>query len=91
MPKKKLSLFRETIVDSKQFHLVISSGIKVYPISRQVASQTFKHYIQVDNNGKITTYNKEVPQRELNDAIAKTIIHLYNQLIESKDEKNTHK
>jgi len=84
MPKKKSSSFKETIVDSKQFNLVISSGIKVYPISREVAPQKFKHFIQVDNNGKITTYNKEVPQRELNDAVAKTIIHLYNKLIKNK-------
>lgn len=84
MPKKKSSSFKETIVDPKQFNLVISSGIKVYPISREVAPQKFKHFIQVDNNGKITTYNKEVPQRELNDAVAKTIIHLYNKLIENK-------
>ena len=86
MPKKKSSSSTETIVRPEQFHLVLSSGIKVYPVSFYNASKnkTTRH-IQVDNNGKITTYNKEVPQRELNDAIAKTIIHLYNQLIESKE------
>lgn len=85
MQKKKSSSFKETIVEPNQFYLVISSGIKVYPISREVAPQKFKHFIQVDNNGKITTYKKEVPQSELNDAVAKTIIHLYNQLTEKKD------
>ena len=86
MRKKKSSLYKETKVNPNQLHLVISSGIKVYPISEEVEPQKFKHYIQVDNNGKITTYNKIVPQTELNDAIAKTIIHLYNQLIKDKDE-----
>jgi len=82
MPKKKSSSSTETIVRPEQFHLVLSSGIKVYPISRN-----FKWYVQIDNNGKIKTYNKQVPQSELNDAIAKTIIHLYNQLTKDKNER----
>jgi hypothetical protein len=82
MPKKKSSSLKETIVEPHQFSLVLSSGIKVYPISRN-----FKWYVQIDNNGKIKTYDKQVTQNELNDAIAKTIIHLYNQLTKDKNER----
>jgi hypothetical protein len=75
MPKKKSSSLAETIVRPEQFHFVLSSGIKVYPISKN-----YKHYVQVDNNGKIKTFDKPVSQNDLNDAIAKTIIYYYNEL-----------
>jgi hypothetical protein len=43
-------------------------------------SKNYKHYVQVDNNGKIKTFDKPVSQNDLNDAIAKTIIYYYNEL-----------
>lgn len=77
----------ETKVAPEQFSFVINSGIKVYPISYFDEDELrLKRFIQVDNNGKITTYNKEVPQRELNDAVAKTIIHFYKQLTKDQNE-----
>lgn len=88
MPKKKSSSSTETIVRPEQFHLVLSSGIKVYPVSFYNASKnkTTRH-IQVDNNGQITTYEKEVSPNDLNDAVAKTIIYYYKLLVKKPNEK----
>lgn len=57
MPKKKSSSSTEKVVSPEQFHLVLSSGIKVYPVSfyNDSKKKTTRH-IQVDNNGQITTY-----------------------------------
>lgn len=79
MQKQKPSFWKGITVEPKQFQLVLSSGIKVYPVFIN-----HKTYIQVDNNGKIKTYDKPISQSEINDAIAKTIIHFYNQLNQNK-------
>lgn len=42
--------------------------------------KTITRHVQVDNNGKIKTFNKPVSPNDLNDAIAKTIIYYYNEL-----------
>jgi hypothetical protein len=76
MPKKKSISSTEKVVSPEQFHLVLISGIKVYPVSfyNESKKKTTRH-IQVDNNGQITTYEKEVSPNDLNDAVAKTIIY----------------
>lgn len=63
----------------EQIHLVGKNGIKVYPISKSGA-----WFIEVDNNGKIYRFEKKVPQNELNESLAKTIIYYYNKLKETK-------
>jgi len=81
MPKKKSSSSTETKVRPEQFHLVLSSGIKVYPVSYyDEEKKTTTRHVQVDNNGKIKTFNKPVSPNDLNDAIAKTIIYYFNEL-----------
>jgi len=47
----------------------------VYPISKSGA-----WFVEVDNNGKIQRFPKKVPQNELNEALAKTVIFYYNKL-----------
>lgn len=63
----------------EQIHFVGKSGIKVYPVSKSGA-----WFIEVDNNGKIYRFEKKVPQNELNESIAKTVIFYYNKLKEKK-------
>lgn len=63
----------------EQIYLVIKNGIKVYPI--YVLSSWF---IESDNNGRKLRFEKRVPQNELNEAIALTIIYFYNKLKEKK-------
>ena len=48
--------------------------------------KTTRH-IQVENNGQITTYEKEVSPNDLNDAVAKTIIYYYKLLTKKPNEK----
>jgi hypothetical protein len=72
---------RETQVSAEQFTFVLNNGIKIYPISIYDEDEyVYKRYVQVDDNGKITTYSKTVSPNDLNDAIAKTIIYYYNEL-----------
>jgi hypothetical protein len=64
-----------------EFTFVLNSGIKVYPISiLNNDTGNFDSYIQVDDNGKIITYDKVVKREELSDKIAQTIIYFYNKL-----------
>jgi hypothetical protein len=67
---------------SEIIYHVISNGIKIYPIYKN-----YFWFIQVDNNGKITTYDKRINQNEINDCVAKTIIHFYKLLKEKENEK----
>jgi hypothetical protein len=59
--------------------LVGKNGIKVYPVSKLGS-----WFVEVDNNGKVQLFNKKVPQNEINESIAKTIVFYYNKLKEIK-------
>lgn len=76
---KKKSSSSQKMASPEQLYFVHNHGIKVYPISKSGA-----WFIEVDNNGKLHRFDKKVPQKELNDAIAKTIIYYYNKLKETK-------
>ena len=76
--KKKSSSLQKT-ASPEHIYFVGKKGIKVYPISKSGA-----WFVEVDNNGKIYRFEKKVPQNELNEAIAKTIIYYYNKLKEIK-------
>ena len=66
---------------NEEFTFVLNSGIKVYPISiLNNDTGNFDSYIQVDDNGKIITYDKVVKREELSNKIAQTIIYFYNKL-----------
>lgn len=57
-------------------------GIKVYPV--QVSKST-KFKIQVDENGKLKTFSKELKQgTEPSIAMAKVYIHIAKEIIKEK-------
>ena len=60
-------------------YILIKNGIKVYPVGY---SGKFK--IQVDNNGKLKTFDKLITQGEVNEAINKTIKYYYDKLKENE-------
>lgn len=62
-------------------YILIKNGIKVYPVGY---SGKFK--IQVDNNGKLKTFNKLITQGEVNEAINKTIKYYYDKLKENESK-----
>jgi hypothetical protein len=72
--KKKSSSLQKT-ASPEQIYLVGKSGILIYPISK-----ASNWYIQVNNNGVITTFEKKISSAEINEALAKTIIYYYNKL-----------
>lgn len=55
---------------SKAISICLRRGIKVYPV---VSDKKFK--IEVNDNGKLKRYNKEVAVRELNKALSNTYKH----------------
>lgn len=67
---------------NKESHFIFHCGIKVYPISKGK-----NWFIQVDNNGKIKTFEKAITQSEVNEAIAKTIKFYYQQIKSKENEK----
>lgn len=78
---------QQITVEPYIFSFVLNQGIKVYPISiLNHDTGNFDSYIQVDDNGKIITYDKIVKRDELGDKIAQTIKFYYNKL-KAKDEK----
>lgn len=60
---------------NKAIGVISSNGIKVYPIRKQN-----KWFIQADIKGEKTTFPKSVDQKEINDAMAKTIIFYANKI-----------
>lgn len=86
-PKKKVSISQGITANSDQIYLVLKSGIKVYPVKNinKTTGKPDKHwYVEVDNNGIIKRFDKTVSDDDLNEAIAKTIIHYANLLKEKK-------
>lgn len=69
----------EIVLSKEILYSVLKHGIKIYPISR-----FFKWYIEVDNNGKIKTFDKIVTPAELNNSIAKTYQYYYKLLNDKK-------
>jgi len=81
MGKKKLNSLAESKASPEQIYFVYKNGIKIYPVN---VGQ--KMFIEVDNNGKIKRFDKELKQKEVNDALAKTIIY-YCELLEKTKNK----
>lgn len=63
-----------------EIYKVARAGIKIYPTN---VGQRI--YIEVENNGRKTRYDKHVTPAEVNDALAKTTIYFYNKIIESEN------
>jgi hypothetical protein len=62
-------------------YILIKNGIKVYPVG-----YIGKFKIQVDNNGKLKTFDKLITQGEVNEAINKTIRYYYDKLKENESK-----
>lgn len=77
MAKKSSS--SQKMASPEQIYFVHKNGIFVYPISKLGS-----WFIEVNNNGRIHRFDKKVPNNDLNDAVAKTIIFYYNKLKEKK-------
>ena len=73
---KKSNLQQKT-ASPEQIYVVGKNGIKVYPIN-----YNGNWFIQVDNNGKITRFDKSILQKDINDAVASTIIFYFKKLTE---------
>ena len=62
----------------------LRSGLKVYPV---VTGRNFK--IEIDDNGNLTRYNKEVNSKELNKAMSETYKYFAAKLITEQDANST--
>jgi len=69
---------------SKAMSICIKHGLKVYPV---VSGRKFK--IEVDNNGNLKRYDKEVDSKELNKALSNTYKHFAVQFIKQKEDANS--
>lgn len=93
MLKKKLTSVKNNNNDPQKFLYVFKHGIIVYPISEfeYKSRGGFKHYnciknnlwyIEVNNNGIITTYQKKIKSSEIDNAIFGVVNHFYKLLTE---------
>lgn len=67
---------------SRAMSICLRSGIKVYPVT---SGRKFK--IEVNDNGSLTRYNKEVDTKHLNKAISKTYKHYAVEIMKTKNKK----
>lgn len=67
---------------SEQNRDLLMEGIKIYPVYK-----FSRWFIEVDNNGKIKTFDKSIKQNEIPESIDKTILFYYNKLIDKKNGK----
>ena len=68
---------------SKAMSICIRAGIKVYPVP---SGRRFK--VEVDDNGELIRYNKELSDKDLNVALSKTYKHYAVLLINKKKHAN---
>ncbi|MFD1292659.1 hypothetical protein ACFQ5N_02315 [Lutibacter holmesii] len=71
---------------SKAMAICIKHGLKVYPVA---SGRKFK--IEVDNNGTLKRYNKEVVSKELNKAMSVTYKHFAVQFLKQDTNANSTK
>ena len=71
---------------SKAMAICIKHGLKVYPVATGR-----KFQIEVDNNGTLKRYDKEVVSKELNKAMSTTYKHFAVQFIKQKEDANSTK
>lgn len=67
---------------SKEMSFCLASGIKVYPVNKKG-----KWFIEVDNNGKIKTFEKAITEKEISESAVKTYQFYYNRLKELENGK----
>jgi hypothetical protein len=71
---------------SKAISICISNGVRVYPV---VSGRKYK--IEVDNNGVVDRYDKEISSNYLNKALSATYKHFAIMFIKEKKDANTTK
>ena len=71
---------------SKAISICIKNGLKVYPVA---AGKRFK--IEVDNNGVIKRYDKEINVKRINKAISATYKHFAIIYLKQKQDANSTK
>ena len=69
---------------SKAISICLRKGIKVYPV---VSNKKFK--IEVNDNGKLKRYNKEVVASELNKALSNTYKHYAVIILKDKEDASS--
>lgn len=92
MAKKKIVSKVKTYPE--KLLLVSKHGINIYPLpeaeiferqGKSVYSANSKNwYIEVNNNGKIKTFQKAIIASDIQDAIWKTIVHYHELLTDKK-------
>jgi hypothetical protein len=59
----------------EQIYHLISRDILIYPVIKKS-----RWYIQVNNYGNIKTFDKPILEKDINEAISKTIIFYYKKI-----------
>ncbi len=67
---------------SKESYICVKKGIKVYPVFINKS-----WFIEVDDNGKKTRYEKAILQDEINNSIAQTYIFYSKKIKELENGK----
>ena len=96
MPKKKLNL--GITLERDVFEFIIRNGIKIYAVNEIemeylrlnkkppfIFHKPIRYYIEVEQYGNKTHFKKKILNSEINDAIAKTFIHFYNEIKSKSD------
>ena len=80
-------MLKELHIDiSKAMSICIKHGLKVYPVP---SGRMFK--IEVDNNGTLKRYDKEVASKAINKALSNTYKHFAVQFIKQQQDANSTK
>lgn len=77
--QKSTSSTKTVVNDGNKSYYIFARGVKVYPIYKNG-----KFQIQVDNNNRLRTFEKQLSQKEINEAIAKTVNYYYDKLKEEE-------
>lgn len=77
--KNKSNLVHQTT--GERIYYIFSRNIIVYPVG--ISQNEF--YIESNNFGIIKRFNKKLTQKEVNNALAKTVDYYYNMLHENKN------
>jgi len=67
--------------DGDKSYYLYKNNITVYPIYKNG-----KFQIQVNNNNRLKTFEKQISQKEINESIAKTINYYY-ELLQNEELK----
>lgn len=82
--KKSNSSTKQVVNDGNKSYYIFARGITIFPIYRDG-----KFQIQANLNGNILKlFDKKITQKEINDALAKTVNYYYDILKKEELKKN---